>query len=78
MPFISLIFTLWILFLFNGLYLAEHIKAALKEAFRDRRILDYLYITSIGARVGLLIAIVYKPSRRLFTNYNRVEVRDKD
>jgi hypothetical protein len=78
MPFVSSIFTLWISFLFDGLYPAEHIEAALKEAFGDRRILDYSYATSIGARVGLLVATVCEPSRRLFTNYNGVGVRDKD
>jgi hypothetical protein len=75
---VSLIFTLWVLFLFDGRYPVAHIEAALKKAFRDRRILDYSYTTFIGARVGLLVAIVYKPSRCLFTNYNRVGVRDKD
>jgi hypothetical protein len=55
-----------------------YIKVALKEAFGDRRILDYLYITSIGARVGLLITIVCELLYCLFINYNGVGVWDRD
>jgi hypothetical protein len=82
-PFISWIyklwiFKLWISFIFDGLYPAAHIEAALKEAFGDRRILDYSYATSIGARVGLLVATVRESSCCIFTNYNGVGIRDKD
>jgi len=73
-PFIS-----WLLsFLFDGRYPAEHIEAAVKEAFGDHRILDNSYATSIGARVALLVATVREPSCYLFTNYNGVGARDDD
>jgi hypothetical protein len=36
--------------LFDGLYPLAHIEAAIKEAFGDKRILDNLYVTLIGAR----------------------------
>ena len=65
-------------FVFDGLYPVAHIKAALKQAFGDRRILDYSYATSIGARVGLLAATVREPSICVFTNYNGVGTRDLD
>ena len=73
-PFLS-----WLLsILFDGLYPAAHIEAAVKEAFGDKRILDNSYATSIGARVAFLVATVREPSCCMFTNYNGVGIRDED
>jgi hypothetical protein len=48
--FIFYIYKLAKLYLANGLYLVENIKAILKAVFgKDKSILDYLYITFIGA-----------------------------
>lgn len=61
------------LYFANSLYLAENIKVALKEVFgTNKSILNYLYITSIGTRISLPIATIYKPSYYIFTNYNGV------
>ena len=71
-PFIS-----WLLsFFFDGLYPAKHIEAAVKEAFRDNRILDNLYATLIETRVAFLVATIRELLCYLFTNYNGVGARD--
>ncbi len=78
-PFISYIYKLAKSYLANSLYLAKNIKAALKAVFgKDKSILDYLYATFISARVGLPVAIIYKPLSCIFTNYNKVGTRDED
>ena len=78
-PFISRIYELAKSYLADGLYLAENIEAVLKAVFgKDKSILDYLYITSIGARVGLPVAIIREPLSCIFTNYNGVRTRDED
>jgi hypothetical protein len=57
----------------GSLYPAENIEAVLQVRFgKERTILDYLYATSIGARVGLPVATIRKPSSCIFTNYNGV------
>ena len=75
-PIISGIVEFCISYICDGLYPAAHIEAALKEAFKNRRILDYSYATSIGTRVGLLVATIRDPLICVFTNYNGVGTRD--
>jgi hypothetical protein len=77
-PIISYLFILLVFYLADGLYPAENIKAALKEVFGTKSILDYLYTTSTGTRIGLPVATIGKLSCCIFTNYNSIGTRDQD
>jgi hypothetical protein len=68
------------LYLLDSLYLASNINAVLKEVIStDKNILDCLYTTSTGTKVGLPIATVSKhPLYRIFTNYNSVRAQSQD
>jgi hypothetical protein len=78
-PFICRIYKLLKTYSANGLYLAENIETALKEFFGiDRSILNCLYATSIGTRVGVPVATIRELSSCIFTNYNSVGSREQD
>jgi len=79
-PFISRVFELIVLYFTNGLYSAQNIESVLKEVFGiDKSILNCSYVTSIGTKIGLPVAIVSShPLYRIFTNYNGVGIWDED
>ncbi|KAK3935780.1 patatin-like phospholipase-like protein [Diplogelasinospora grovesii] len=57
----------------NALYRAQYLKQVLKDTYgNDTKMLDTSYATSIGAKIGLPVATVSKPSTLLFTNFNGV------
>ena len=46
-------------YLADGLYLANNLEGALKEFFgSNTSILDYSYVTAIGAKVGILMTTI--------------------
>jgi hypothetical protein len=78
-PFLSRVHKLLKTYLADGLYPVENIEAALKEVFGiNRSILDCLYATFIGTRVGLPIATIRELSSCIFTNYNGVGSREQE
>lgn len=71
---------LFVSYFADGLYPAQNIEVALKEAFgTNRSILDHSHATSLGTRIGLPVATVQEqPSCRVFTNYNGVGARGRE
>ncbi|KAI9767636.1 MAG: hypothetical protein M1840_005507 [Geoglossum simile] len=75
-PFLSRVQEFVVSYLFDGIYPAKNIEAALKEVFgMDRSILDCSHATSLGTRVGVPVATIREPSCCIFTNYNGVGTR---
>ncbi|KAI9767708.1 MAG: hypothetical protein M1839_004369 [Geoglossum umbratile] len=78
-PLLSRVQEFVVSYLFDGIYPAKNIEAALKEVFGvDKSILDCSHATSIGTRVGVPVATIREPSCCIFTNYNGVGIRDQD
>ena len=60
----------------NGLYLAYNLEGTLKEVFgNDISILNYLYVTTIGVKVGISMTTVLGIDPYLFINYNGAGLR---
>ncbi|KAM7210074.1 patatin-like phospholipase-like protein [Rhypophila decipiens] len=57
----------------DAMYRARYLERVLRETYgSDTKILDPSYATGIGAKIGLPVATISKPSTLLFTNYNGV------
>jgi hypothetical protein len=78
-PILSHILEFLVSYLADGLYAAEGLEAALKDAFgSDRSILECSHATAIGARVGLPVTTIFETDSCIFTNYNGVGARPQD
>lgn len=76
-PILSSIQELITSYLADSLYPVDNLDTALKEVFGgDRSLLDYLYATAIGAKIGLPVATILETALCVFTNYNGVGTRD--
>lgn len=73
-PFVWLFGTMLIALFNDALYCAKHLEQLLQETYSsEKKMLDSFYAIEIGAKIGLPIATVSKPSTLLFTNYNGIK-----